>query len=80
MMKSMAVKGPLIRSSFDIDLVNERRPWSDDLLAKIESEQLATEAFEKSSQLQTEFTSSGSFLAYWRALKNDRVKIIRGQK
>jgi hypothetical protein len=80
MMKSMAVKGPLICSSFDIDLVNERRPWSDDLLSKIASEELAREAFEKSSQLQAEFPSCGAFTGYWGALRRGQVKIIQGRK
>ena len=79
MMKSMAVKEPLICSSFDIDLVNERRPWSDDLLGKIASEELAREAFQKSSQLQQEFTSPGAFVGYWHALREGRVRIVRSR-
>ena len=50
------------------------------MLAKIDSEPLAIEAYEKSTYLQKEFTSSGSFVGYWRALREGRVKIIQGLK
>jgi len=50
--------------------------WTDEELARIDTEELATEAFKLSEPLKREFggwNGLGAFLAYWHALRKGLV-------
>lgn len=48
--------------------------WNDESLARIDTEDLAREAYQLSRPLQDEFTSVDTFIAYWGALRGGRIR------
>lgn len=78
-MKTMAREDVMINMPSDIDLLRDR-PWSDGMIRKIATEELAKLAFEKTAHLQREFMSVGVFVAYWRALQQGATEAVRKQR
>lgn len=59
----------------DIELL-EGRTWTDVMIKKIATKEVAQLAYEQSTILQNEFKEPGAFVAYWHALKEGRVGVL----
>lgn len=77
-MKTMTREEVQISTVGDIELLKDRH-WTDDLIRKIATEDVARLAYDQSPMLQQEFTSPGAFVGYWNALREGRVGIIRSR-
>lgn len=78
-MSTMAREDVMINMPSDIDMLSDR-PWSDGMIRKIATEELAKLAFEKSAHLRREFMGVGVFVAYWRALQQRATEAVRKQQ
>ncbi len=77
-MKTMTNKEVQIVTVSDVELLKDRH-WTDDMIRKVATEDVARVAYDRSPMLQQEFTSPGAFVGYWRALQDGRVGIIRSR-
>ena len=78
MMKTMTYKEVQIVTVRDVELLKDRR-WTDDMIRKVATEEVARVAYDRSPMLQQEFKGPGAFVGYWHALREGRVGIIRSR-